>query len=120
MCHIEIVRYSKCKYIGDTQNKHFETIEVDYCDWKHKYRHDPDKVYAPLFSTIQNVEILEDDGPMCLKGEFSTRPIMQRHGNSQLHGHNTFQLFGPHQDRYQGQSHAQVHQQTQCKQSYLS
>lgn len=120
MCHIDIVRYSKCKYIGDPQNKHFETIEVDYCDWKYKYRHDADKVYAPLFSTIRHVEIVEDDCPLCLKGEVSARPMMQSHGNSQLQGQNTYPHFDPHQDRHQGQFHAQVHQHTQCKKSYLS
>lgn len=57
---------------------------------------------------------------MCLKGEFGTRPMTQSHGNPQLHGRNTYQHFGQHQDSYQGQSHAQVHQHTQRKHSYLS
>jgi hypothetical protein len=32
MCHIDIVHYTKYKYIGNLKKKkHFGTIEVDYC-----------------------------------------------------------------------------------------
>jgi hypothetical protein len=117
--HVDLVRYSKCKHITPNSS-HFETIQVYYCDWKYKYRHDAEKVCASMFSTIRNLEIVEEECLMCLKEEVSTRTMMQSHDNSQVHGHNTFQYSGHHQNRHQGQPHAQIQQHTQGKQSYLS
>jgi hypothetical protein len=56
--HVDLVRYSKCKHITPNSS-HFETIQVYYCDWKYKYRHDAEKVCASMFSTIRNLEIVE-------------------------------------------------------------
>lgn len=64
MCYYGDVYYEKC---GNIENHHFQTILVDYCDWKHKYRHDPEKICPTIYAEVRKLTLENDDCPVCFK-----------------------------------------------------
>jgi hypothetical protein len=106
MCYYDDVYYEKC---GNIENHHFQTILVDYCDWKHKHRHDPEKICPTIYAEVRKLTIENDDCPVCFKEGLCQPPaLVQDQRQSQ---HQTSLQGQNHDLHHAGHSQNQDHQQ---------